>query len=199
MKTDYPWDRSINLNIDPVAPVDLDLHIRIPGWAQGKLLPGSLYHYVEGETVPQNEVIMKVNGRRITKIQVEKGYAVIHRKWEKGDRVEMDLPMQVRLLAGNRRVEDTHGKAVIMRGPIVYCVEETDNKRYFDDANDVYLLPTGFKTQYTNDLLDGVVSIHGTASVPAKREKMDITAVPYYSWCNREQGHMKVWLPLQMK
>jgi len=194
METDYPWEGSVTLEIDPQAPVDLALHIRIPGWAQGELLPDGLYHYVADDKNPGKEVILKVNGKTIHKIQLEKGYAVIKRKWQKGDKVELELPMQVKLVAGNPRIEDTQGKVVIMRGPIVYCLEETDNKRFFDNANLVYMLPSNLKTKYRNDLLDGIVTISGTASLNDRNKDIDITAIPYYAWCNREEGQMKVWL-----
>jgi hypothetical protein len=194
-ETDYPWDGGINLKVDPEAPVDFTLHIRIPGWAQGELIPGGLYHYLEDETLPEEEVILKVNGKRIRKMHMEKGYAVIDREWKKGDRVEVELPMNVRLVAGNPRIEDTHGKIVLMRGPMVYCVEEADNERYFGDEDEVYLLPAGLKAEYRDDLLDGVVSIQGTASIPTIGEVINFTAIPYYAWSNRGQGHMKVWLP----
>ena len=197
-ETDYPWDGGISLKVDPETPVDFTLHIRIPGWAQGELIPGGLYHYLEDETLPEEEVILKVNGKRIRKIHLEKGYAVIKREWKKGDRVEVALPMNVRLLAGNPRIEDTHGKIVLLRGPMVYCLEEIDNEGYFDNASEVQLLRSGLKAEYQDDLLDGVVAISGSASLPSKGEEIAITAIPYYAWANREQGQMKVWLPAQV-
>lgn len=193
-ETNYPWDGKIVLKLDLKTPADISLHIRIPGWAQGELLPGGLYHYLEGETLPE-KVNIKINGKRIRKIQMVKGYAVIERKWEKGDIVEMELPMNIRMLTGDPRIEDAEGKVVLMRGPMVYCVEETDNKGYFDDAKEVHLILTGLKAEYQEDLLGGVVAISGNASLGTEREKIEISAIPYYAWNNRELGQMKVWLP----
>ena len=107
--------------------------------------------------------------------------------------------MNVRLVAGNPRIEDTHGKIVLMRGPMVYCVEEADNEGYFEDASDVQLLPAGLKAEHRDDLLGGVVIISGTASSLASGKEFDVTAIPYYAWSNRGQGHMKVWLPTQLE
>ena len=131
----------------------------------------------------------------IRSIQMERGYAVIDRKWKRGDRVELELPMKVRLVEGNPRIADAKGKVVIMRGPLVFCLEETDNKSYFSDNSKGYLLHPGFRAEYQRDLLGGVVSIRGTTSIPAQKGGIDITAIPYFAWCNREQGQMKVWLP----
>lgn len=195
METAYPWEGTVNLKIDPEMPIELSLYIRIPGWAQGELLPGGLYNFQQDKSNPGKEVILKVNGKRVQKIQTERGYAVIQRKWKKGDSVELEIPMQVHVVAGNPRMEDKQGKGVIMRGPLVYCIEETDNKNYFQENNETILSPVGLTPEFKTDLLNGVWIIHGNAIVSGNKEKMAITAIPYYAWCNRDQGRMKVWLP----
>jgi hypothetical protein len=131
----------------------------------------------------------------IRNIQTERGYAVIGRKWKMGDKVELLLPMNVRLVKGNPRIADVTGKVVIMRGPLVYCLEETDNKSYFTNTSKKYLLHSGLTAEYQRDLLGGVVRIKGSASLLAQKDIIEITAIPYFAWCNREQGQMKVWLP----
>lgn len=55
------------------------------------------------------------------------GYLYISRKWENEDRIECTFPMQATYYQADTRVRDDIGKAVLMRGPIVYCVEEADN------------------------------------------------------------------------
>jgi DUF1680 family protein len=150
------------------------------------------------ENSPKEEVILKVNGRRIRKLDMEKGYAVIQRKWKKGDLVQVELPMNVRLVTGNPRIEDTHDKVVLMFGPMVYCVEEIDNSAYFENNKKASLQAVGLRAEYREDLLDGVVSIKGTATLPAEGEEIEIMAIPYYAWSNRGQGHMKVWLPAHL-
>ncbi len=54
-----------------------------------------------------------------------------------------------------------------------------------------------------NNLLNGIVTI--LAEVPVAEpssggtsivtRKKFITAIPYYTWCNRGSGQMQVWLP----
>ncbi|RPI41053.1 MAG: glycoside hydrolase family 127 protein, partial [Bacteroidetes bacterium] len=139
----------------------------------------------------------KVNGRKVRNFPVEEGYAVIDRKWKKGDRVELELPMDVRLVAGNSRIQDAQGKVMIMRGPVVYCVEETDNAHYFEDPGKFRLDPSSPEAQYREGLLDGVIAVHATTSHADTGEEMNIMAIPYYAWCNREQGAMQVWLPYE--
>jgi DUF1680 family protein len=43
------------------------------------------------------------------------------------------------------------------------------------------------------------VIVHGAVSSTNNNKEINITAIPYYVWCNREQGQMKVWLPFQIK
>ncbi len=194
-ETSYPWDGKISLSIDPETPAEINLYIRIPGWTQGELLPDGLYHFIDNEAYNEDEVILKVNGKKIRRVLLDKGYAVIKRKWKEGDKVELELPMEVSMLGGDPRIEDTHGKVVLMRGPMVYCIEEIDNEAFFDESNEVQLLPTLLTAEFKDDLLGGVVRISGTASVGTNKEKIDITAIPYYAWNNRGQGQMQVWLP----
>jgi hypothetical protein len=81
------------------------------------------------------------------------------------------------------------------REPVVIKDLVVPIPRFFEGENDLHLLPSGLKAKYRKDLLDGVVTINGTASSTSKLEKMDITAIPYYAWSNREIGKMKVWMP----
>ena len=194
LETDYPWDGKINLKVDPEIPSHMTLHIRIPGWAHGELLPGGLYHYIKDEQLPE-EVVIRVNGERIPKIQLQKGYAVIGRRWKQGDRVEIDLPVNIRLVAADPNIQDNRGKVVLMRGPLVYCFEEVDNKEYFTATDEVYLHPRSLNAEFRKELLNGVAIIQGKAALNQGNREITITAVPYYAWCNREQGRMKVWLP----
>jgi DUF1680 family protein len=195
MESNYPWNGKIHLTVNPQKPIALSLHIRIPGWARGELLPGDLYHYAENRMPSAEAVILKVNGIQIPVINMEKGYAVIQRNWKKGDNVELVLPMQIKLVAGNNKIESTRGKLAITRGPLVYCLEQIDNKSFFENTTDEYLFSSVLKEKYREDMLNGVMTINGDAVVSGKNEHIKIMAVPYYAWCNREQGEMKVWLP----
>ncbi len=194
-KTDYPWDGKVTIEVNPEEQTSFALHIRIPGWAQGELLPGGLYHYLDDVTPLERKMILKVNGEKIPEQDLKMGYAVIDKKWGKGDIVELELPMTVRMIAGNPRIEDARGKVVLMRGPMVYCIEEMDNMQYFADAGNAYLLPGDLEAKKQDDLLNGVVTINGTVSLSGSGKEINISAIPYYAWSNRDQGQMKVWLP----
>ena len=52
------------------------------------------------------------------------GCYVLDRTWKDGDVVRISMPMAWRLLRG-RAVQD--GRAVLLRGPIVYCIGKDQN------------------------------------------------------------------------
>ena len=59
-QTKYPWDGRITMAIAPDAPGEFALNVRIPGWAQGRPVPGDLYTYMDQ---PLDPVALKVNGK----------------------------------------------------------------------------------------------------------------------------------------
>ena len=54
------------------------------------------------------------------------GWLRIRRIWRAGDQVSLNLAMPVRLTAADPRVDAVRGCVAIERGPLVYCLEETD-------------------------------------------------------------------------
>ena len=79
-----------------------------------------------------------------------------------------------------------------MRGPITYCIEAVDNP----DINVLGLaLPkeANLQAAHRPELLGGVTVLEGKALADGKRP-VKLTAVPYYSWANREKGAMAVWI-----
>ncbi|MBN1391859.1 MAG: glycoside hydrolase family 127 protein [Sedimentisphaerales bacterium] len=188
-KTDYPWQGDVHIIITPEKHRRFTLKLRIPGWAQNQPLPGGLYSYTD--TVKDKPVIT-VNGKEI-KYDTQLGYTAITRKWKAGDRITIKLPMNIRRVIANEKVQDDRGKAALEFGPIVYCVEGIDNGNKLDNLT----LPDNavLKVEKRNALLNGVNVI--TGGVPFRNDHglLKLTAIPYYAWSNRGAGTMKVWLP----
>lgn len=96
------------------------------------------------------------------------------------------MAMPVEVVAADPRIKGNIGKRAIQRGPLVYCIEETDNAKDFDKLT---LSPTtSFNNRFDTSLLNGVVSIQ---AIDGDRQ---FSLIPYYSWDNREAGKMKVWI-----
>jgi DUF1680 family protein len=190
--TDYPWEGIIKFSLSPKHSQKFALRLRIPGWAENSPVPSNLYSFADksrGYTV-------KVNGQTVDADVID-GYAVINRKWAKGDRVELSLPMDVRRVRANDNVQDDRGKLALERGPIVYCLEGADQK---DSTvfNKFILQKTAVSAAYDGNLLGGVVVLSGAAKqVETDGDVSDITfrAIPYAAWCNRGSGQMEVWIP----
>jgi DUF1680 family protein len=154
------------------------LMIRIPGWARERIMEGNLYRFQQpSKTAPA----LRLNGEAV-RIVMEMGYAVIDRRWEAGDVIELSLPMPVRKVLCDSRVSDNAGKAAIMRGPIVYCVEGRDVDRSLDSIS--LAAEPSLAASFQPGLLGGVAAVRGTG----------FTAIPYYAWANRGAGSMRVWL-----
>ncbi len=125
------------------------------------------------------------------------GYAVILRKWKKGDTVQLDFPMDIRRVEARGEVEDDRGKAAIERGPIVYCIEDKDQP---DSLIFNKFIPTGtmISATYAPDMLNGIVTLEGTAQAVGRGGKttdVPFKAIPYSVWNNRGAAQMAVWIP----
>ncbi len=195
--TNYPWDGQIRVTIEPQQPAEFAICLRIPAWAQNQPAPSDLYRYMNAD---DEKVSLKVNGKPLEP-DMEKGFARIRRKWDKGNIIELGLPMPVRQVLCNEKVAANTGKVALQRGPIVYCAEGIDNGgqvRHIVLTDDAEL-----KAQYRKDLLGGVAVIGGKTlgvqqSADGKsliKDKVDFVAIPYYAWAHRGPGEMAVWLP----
>lgn len=178
--TRYPWEGTVDFNIQPGRTQHFELAMRIPGWARNKPVPGGLYAFDS----PDSSVIrLLVNGKSFA-YQMDKGYAVINRKWKSGDRVSLQIPMPVRYIKANDKITADQGKLALQRGPLVYCAEWAD---YTDGKVLDRITPAIEKltAEFVPEMLSGITMI---------RSKDGFAAIPYFAWANRGQGEMAVWL-----
>ena len=166
-ETHYPWDGAVALKVGMKGSLKTQLRLRIPGWCKSYTLA------VNGEPV---------------EVPIEKGYAVIDRKWKNDDVVTINFDMPVELVSADPRVKDDIGKRAVQRGPLVYCIEEVDNPLDFDSLQIVE--NTAFDTGFKADKLGGIVEVTAHAG------EQTLSYIPYYAWDNREAGKMKVWVPI---
>jgi DUF1680 family protein len=188
-QTEYPWDGKVRLTVDPAKATDFSLKLRIPGWAIGRPVPSDLYRTSDAKVSP---VALSINGDKTNATPSEDGYVHLQRTWKAGDVVELDLPMPVRRILANEKVEADRGKVTLMRGPMVYCLEAADQP----DVNLTRLiLPRAaeMKAKHRSDLLGGVTVLEGEALADGSNP-VKVTAIPYYAWQNRSKGAMTVWI-----
>lgn len=197
METNYPWSGDVKITVSPAKKVACALHLRLPGWAGNVPVPGKLYQFTDINT---DKVELLLNGKP-TPYREEKGYAVIDRTWQKGDVIELKLPMPVRQVAARPEVKANENRVAIQRGPLVYCVEGVDNE---SRAWNILMTDKAtFSTEPYQVLTEPVTAIQARVLVsqPApdglsvQMVPRTITAIPYYTWANRGKSPMQVWLP----
>lgn len=196
-QTAYPFEGTVRMQLTK-GKGDFVMKVRIPGWVRGEVVPSDLYHFADKKKTGYS---VKVNGETVDG-ELENGYLAISRRWKKGDVVELSLDMTPRLVAANEKVADDRGKMAVERGPLVYCAEWPDNENI--DLFSV-LLPREAQLAVTGEKAPG-----GACVIAAKAQRLsydaegklctsDVTLklIPYYSWANRGQGKMMVWLPVE--
>jgi uncharacterized protein len=183
--TNYPWDGVVGLRIDPEHPIDFTLRLRIPGWCRAAQL--------------------SVNGAPVDVAQVsDRGYAVIRRRWQAGDHVELALDMPVERVYAHPDVRADQGRVALRRGPILYCVEAVDSPAPVHRLGLPRRAPV--EARFEPELLGGVATLTASAvalepdgglyhTEPLSRTPVTLKAVPYHVWDHREPGEMLVWLP----
>ncbi|WP_256012292.1 aceric acid hydrolase [Desertivirga xinjiangensis] len=188
-ETNYPWDGNILLTVKETSSQPFSMFLRIPAWAQGAKL--------------------SVNGKA-SGLQLSAGtYAELNRKWKKGDKIELILPMEAKLVEANPLVEEARNQVAVKRGPVVYCLESPDFQ-----GKEIYnvILPSSISLKPAPVKIAGsdIMSLEGEAKllenkdwknvlyreVTDKNTTTKIRMVPYYAWGNRGHAEMSVWLPV---
>ena len=179
-KTNYPYDFTINYKIEKGGR----LAVHIPSWSKN--------------------FSVKINGGEIS-LTPEKGY--IYFTVNDGDEAELTLDGTPRLMYASTKIPALTGKAALCVGPLVYCFEGVDNG---GDILSLALKKNGkiFTENFSEDTLCGTVKI----SAEALRIKDDgrlysdtapneipctAVAVPYYTWGNRGENQMRVWMDIK--
>lgn len=189
--TGYPYDGKMMLTFRAVPKKqEMALHLRIPAWC--------------------DRATVKVNGEVVDVPVKANTYATLNRVWKKGDVVELDMEMRVKLMESNPLVEETRNQVVVKRGPLVYCLEGMDvaDGRRIDDV----LIPSTIQFTPTEITIDGskMIALDGEArlmdeaswdnvlyrEVGKADRTVKIRLIPYFAWGNRGKSEMTVWMPL---
>ena len=194
--TEYPWNGDITVNVDQNAAGQFAMKIRIPGWVRNQVVPSNLYQYTDGKRLGYT---VTVNGSVVGAISAD-GYYTIDRRWKKGDKVQIHFDMEARTVRANNKVEADRGMVSIERGPIVYCAEHPDNS--FDimgaliNQNPQFTLGKGeIAGTPVQTLTTSAQTLNFNKQGKLEAQDQTLTLIPYYAWCHRGSGKMRVWLP----
>ncbi|WP_405060109.1 glycoside hydrolase family 127 protein [Kribbella sp. NBC_01505] len=179
VETGYPWDGDVLVTVSGQG----ELAIRVPSWATGA-----------GLTVTGAKVLVEPVPGEYLRVSCDDGATV-----------RLTLPMEPRLVRADERVDAVRGCVAIVRGPLVYCVEQAD----LPDGVLVEQLRLDASVPVTSEQGDAFVRLRFGAIVrPLETElykayepdsqsgdPITVTAIPYHAWANRGPGAMRVWLP----
>ena len=187
--TDYPWDGKIRIRVTKGSG-RFAIKLRIPSWLKTSPTNNNLDTYRD----KAKAYSVSVNGQAL--YPENRDYITLSRNWKRGDVIDLDFPMDVRRIVANDNAEDDRGKVALERGPIVFCLEGTDqpDHRVF---NKYILDSTPITARYEAGLLSGVVVLEGSAKeLQPDGEIKDVRfrAIPYSTWNNRGSEQMEVWV-----
>ncbi|MFB9328005.1 glycoside hydrolase family 127 protein [Paenibacillus aurantiacus] len=184
-----PWEGYTRFEFTLVPEVDFSLFLRIPSWCSG-------------------DPVLKINGVAVG-FDIQGGYAVVVRQWAKGDILEWEMNIEAKLVESHPKIRANAGKVAIVRGPLVYCLEETDNCSVISSisinrksnlevsvdstlpGNPIVVKAFGRKDQqlsWREDIPYRAVAQRNDS------QSVLVNAVPYYLWGNRGVGEMSVWV-----
>ena len=109
-QTNYPFENTIQIRVSASQPSTFTLHLRIPAWAAPN-------------------AIVSVNGSSIGNV-TPGSFVAIRRTWKDSDRVELELPMPLRLEFVDLKHAD---EMALIRGPLVLFAI-ADSQPNFDKA-----------------------------------------------------------------
>ena len=98
VETDYPFKSAVIIRVETQQKVSFPLYLRVPAWC--------------------SRFAVTVNGERVGVSAVPRSYVRLERTWSAGDRVEIDMPMEITLTQWPR-----NGSVTVDRGPLSYSLK----------------------------------------------------------------------------
>lgn len=165
-KTDYPWSGKVEITVNPQQNARFTVYIRVPDRTTSDLYT----------PVPEVNSLksLTVNGDPV-QMNVVKGYIGISKDWKEGDRISLEIPMEVQVITPDERIEADRGRVALRYGPMIYNTEKTDQPEI-----DKPLGNGPFSATWEPGMLKGIMAIRG-----AWADGSPLTAIPNYARLNR--------------
>ncbi|MEE4114962.1 MAG: beta-L-arabinofuranosidase domain-containing protein, partial [Marinilabiliaceae bacterium] len=197
--SDLPWGGRVSISLDTEKDVYFKLRARLPAWASDRPVTSDLYSFEKNVSEsPQ----IRVNNS-IIEYTVVDGYMLIDRVWNKGDRVDITFPFEIRKLHAHDSVLANRGKVALQAGPLVYAAEWPDQEDgkvlnlVLDDKNDLSFGSAEIMGNRIMTIEGSGRSLKLNRDESLESKKVDITAVPYFAWAHRGDREMAVWIPIR--
>jgi DUF1680 family protein len=168
-QTDYPWDGNVSIILNPKVPKAFSVRIRMPNRGGS-----ALYR----STPDTNGITSIAVNKSAIRPLVNKGYAVITRRWKAGDRIDLVLPLTPQRVKASEKIEATRNKVALRYGPLVYNIEQADQ-----NIRNALSSAAPLTAEWRPHLLGGVVVLKGKFS-----DGSPLLAIPNFARLNREPG-----------
>lgn len=197
VEADFPWNGDVKIQVR-AQDTGFVLALRIPDWCENYTIKGCEEHQMEKK----------------------KGYLYIRKEWQEEETIELSFPMEVKLMEADDKVREDIGKVAVVRGPVVYCMEEADNGKDLhlcilkadgcrqEQEENICGIPvktvicSGFR-QKEWEKPDAVSKKESMSTalyrqfVPTHKEKTQLKYIPYYMWANRMENEMQVFTRIE--
>lgn len=189
-QTDYPLSGSVRYTFTDVPDRTVTFAVRLPQYSAD-----SFRVLINGKPAADSHSL---------DIYEDKGYFYISGVFEENMTVMLELDVTPKKVYANTAVRYDAGCTAITRGPLVYCFEGADNEGLLQTLR---IKENGgiSEKQYDEKLLGGIIPLsvdgymmNGSDSLYSYKrpetKECTLTAVPYYTWGNRGQNQMRVWM-----
>ncbi|MHA1602459.1 MAG: glycoside hydrolase family 127 protein [Promethearchaeota archaeon] len=189
LKSAFPWEGKVSIQIHLDSPKDFSINLRIPGWTDSYNLFVNK-EKVHGSMINKRKIITE-SPKLYSHFNLMKSFYLSYsRLWHEGDLVEIDFEMPLYYQICNPKVKSNRNKVALTRGPLVYCLEEIDNPKI--DFQKIKIdISKPIESQMRSDLFNGV----RTRTLVGKNQlNSNLNFIPYYLWGNRDSSKMQVWI-----
>ena len=183
VETKFPFENLVKIKVGCVPADGMTLAVRIPEYAR-------MYQVTaKGELLEYKE---------------EKGYAYLVLTEDSDISVSFEAP--AKFVRANPKVRADCGKTAMVKGPLVYCLEEIDNGKnlaelYVDTEKAIQEVSSKLFGGITELVLQGKRMEESAwdekvlyGEYPVKLSDVTLKAIPYAYWNNRGMGEMSVWI-----
>lgn len=187
-ESSFPDSGKVKISAQTSGKSDAVLALRIPSWCNDK------YDFKADRELSQ---------------KYKDGYLYL-KGFEDDTVIEIDFDMTSRIVVPDSKVREDLGRAALVRGPVVYCMEEKDNGKdlaslYIDATKEIReeetmefglpvtaLIVSGYRKE-SSSRNDYVTPLYKGFEAIVKEEK-EIRFIPYRLWANRGEGEMSVYI-----
>ena len=195
VESGFPWNGTVAVAVEVPDAIKeraeeaFTLALRIPGWAGG-----------------EEKEAFSLKGAEHLKQRIQDGYLYLSGDWSRTGTLELTFPMEIKIWQADTRVRRDLGKVAVTRGPIVYCMEEADNGSNLHlitldceaagEAEDFTVCGEKVKALLLRGFRQKPVTDKGLyyPAQKAQKECVNLRLIPYYTWANRGENEMTVWI-----